>query len=84
MKNIFLFTVCFTVFMGCNKEENLPDPYVPVNEDSLGYNMLLIGNSFFLPYAKKFDEMAINAGFVSHTSITVSYTHLTLPPNREV
>ena len=35
-----------------------------------GFNMLLIGNSFFRPYAEKLDEMAIDAGFVNH-NITI-------------
>ena len=46
------------VFVSCKKEENLPGPYVPVNEDSEGYNLLLIGNSFFRPYAEKLDVLA--------------------------
>ena len=52
MKNLVLFTFLFVVFIGCKKEENLPAPYVPVNEDSERYNLLLIGNSFFRPYAR--------------------------------
>ena len=34
--------------------------------------MLLIGNSFFKPYAQKLDEMAINAGFVEHISTRIT------------
>ncbi len=30
--------------------------------------MLLIGNSFFRPYAQKLDAMAIDAGFVNYNS----------------
>ena len=71
MKNIFLFTVCFTVFMGCKKEENLPAPYVPVDNVTEGYRMLLMGNSFFRPYAENLDVMAIDAGFVNHNSTIV-------------
>ena len=68
MKNLVLFTFLFVVFIGCKKEENLPAPYVPVNEDSEGYNLLLIGNSFFRPYAEKLDVLAINkAGFLNTT-----------------
>jgi hypothetical protein len=33
--------------------------------------MLLIGNSFFRPYAEKLDAMAVDAGFVNHNSSTV-------------
>ena len=71
MKNIFLFTVCFTVFMGCKKEENLPASYVPVDNVTEGYRMLLMGNSFFRPYAENLDVMAIDAGFVNHNSTIV-------------
>jgi len=31
-----------------------------------GYNMVLIGNSFFMPYAERIGAAAINAGFTSH------------------
>jgi hypothetical protein len=36
-----------------------------------GSNMLLIGNSFFRPYAEKLDEMAIDANFLDHKSTIV-------------
>ncbi len=42
-----------------------------ITEDVGGYNMLLIGNSFFRPYADKLDNMAIVAGFENHTSTTI-------------
>ncbi len=44
MKNIFLLTFLFLVFTGCKKEENLPAPYVPVDNGTEGYRMLLMGN----------------------------------------
>ena len=37
-----------------------------------GSNMLLIGNSFFRPYAEKLDEMAIDANFLDHKSTIVN------------
>lgn len=40
-------------------------------EETQGYNMVLIGNSFFRPYADKLDIMAIDAGFENHASTTV-------------
>ena len=40
-------------------------------EETQGYNMLLIGNSFFRPYAEKLDDMAIHAGLDNHNSTTV-------------
>ena len=36
-----------------------------------GSNMLLIGNSFFRPYAEKLDEMAVDANFLDHKSTIV-------------
>ena len=71
MKNIFLLTFLFLAFTGCKKEENLPAPYVPVNNVTEGYRMLLMGNSFFRPYAENLDVMAIDAGFVNHNSTIV-------------
>jgi acetyl esterase/lipase len=39
--------------------------------ETQGYEMLLIGNSFFRPYADKLDDIAIDAGFENHSSTTV-------------
>lgn len=36
-----------------------------------GYNMLLIGNSFFRPYAQNLEKVAIDAGFNNHNAIGV-------------
>ena len=44
---------------------------VTVNDVLEGSNMLLIGNSFFRPYAEKLDEMAIDANFLDHKSTIV-------------
>ncbi len=41
-------------------------------EETQGYNMLLIGNSFFRPYAEKLDIMAIDAGFENHNSTRIT------------
>ena len=62
----FLMAVIVVAFLSCNKEEKTPQP-----NETQGYNLLLIGNSFFKPYAEKFDMMAIDAGFVGHNSNTV-------------
>ena len=51
--------------LSCNKGDE------PIQQNSQGYNMLLIGNSFFRPYAEKLDTMAIDAGFENHNSTTV-------------
>jgi hypothetical protein len=44
---------------------------VTVNDVLEGSNMLLIGNSFFRPYAEKLDEIAIEANFLDHKSTIV-------------
>ena len=71
MKYIYLLTVLFAVFTGCKKQENLPAPNVSIDNGTEGYRMLLMGNSFFRPYAEKLDVMAIEAGFVNHNSTIV-------------
>lgn len=71
MKNIFLLTFLFLAFTACKKEENLPATNVPVDNGTEGYRMLLMGNSFFRPYAENLDVMAIDAGFVDHNSTIV-------------
>jgi len=37
-----------------------------------GYKMVLFGNSFFRPYAQKFSEMALDAGFDNHNAVIIS------------
>ena len=34
--------------------------------------MVLFGNSFFRPYAQKFSEMALDAGFDNHNAVIIS------------
>lgn len=43
-----------------------------ITEETDGYNMLLIGNSFFRPYAEKLDDIAIAAGFENHSSTRIT------------
>jgi len=40
-------------------------------KETQGYNMLLMGNSFFKPYANRIGDMAIDAGFTEHTDTLV-------------
>ena len=42
-----------------------------VAEGSGGLNMLLMGNSFFRPYAERFRELALDAEFLEHKDTTV-------------
>ena len=66
MRNINLLIVALiSLSLSCSKS---PDS-IPEKTD--GYNMLLIGNSFFRPYAEKFNDMALNSGFENHTATTV-------------
>ena len=63
--NKLWLVVLMIVFLSCARDVET------VVVDQQGYNMLLIGNSFFRPYAEKLDDMAIDAGFVNHNSTTV-------------
>ena len=60
-----LLLVLILVYSSCKKDEEI------VIEETKGYNMLLIGNSFFKPYADKIGEQAIDAGYINHKDITV-------------
>ncbi len=62
----FLTAALLLVIFSCSKEEEITRP-----TETQGYNMLLIGNSFFRPYTEKLDVMAFDAGFVNHNSTTV-------------
>ena len=37
-----------------------------------GHKMVLFGNSFFRPYAQKFSEMALDAGFDNHNAVIIN------------
>lgn len=54
------------VFLSCSTDDE------PLVENQQGYNMLLIGNSFFKPYAEKLDDLAIRAGFENHNSTRIT------------
>ena len=67
MKNVF--TLCILNIMllvACNNEE-APQPIQPQ-----GYNMLLIGNSFFKPYAEHLNNLATEANLNDHSSTLVN------------
>ena len=51
--------------LSCNKDEN-PQPI-----QTQGYNMLLIGNSFFKPYADHLSSLATEANLNQHISAVV-------------
>ena len=69
MSNIYLWAASVAlIFVACNKSNDCLDS--PVGTQ--GHNMLLIGNSFFKPYAEQLDQLAIDAGFPQHTSTRIT------------
>lgn len=67
MKKILSFFILNVMLLtACYKEET-PQPI-----QTQGYNMLLIGNSFFKPYAEKLDDLSILAGFENHNSTRIT------------
>jgi len=64
-KNLWIVALMI-VFLSCNKDDE------PIVENQQGYNMLLIGNSFFKPYAEKLDDLAVRAGFENHNSTRIT------------
>jgi hypothetical protein len=65
---LLLFVVTFSSCKEDNQTQETPQPV----ENQDGYNMLLIGNSFFKPYAEKLDDLSILAGFENHTSTRIT------------
>ncbi|ANQ49568.1 hypothetical protein MY04_2194 [Flammeovirga sp. MY04] len=68
--NLLLTTTLLLGLLSCNSEESEPAIENPIEERN-GYNMLLIGNSFFKPYANHLDTMAKQAGFEDHQATVV-------------
>ena len=77
-KNYYIL-FCFIFLIGCGVggSSNLNTP----PQLSGGSNMLLIGNSFFRPYAQKLDAMAIDAGLVNHNRFLSQYNKKILYSN---
>ena len=76
MKNVLLTSMMLVVFWACKKEESLSSSNISLQNDTIevdlvGSKLLLIGNSFFRPYAEKFDEMAVHVGITNHNSTSV-------------
>lgn len=65
-KTLFTLTAFIFICFSCEQEDDIPIDEVD------GYNMLLIGNSFFKPYAQKLDELAIDAEFTNHNSTLIT------------
>ena len=59
MKNLPLRLIALTFMLSsCNNDDEITLP-----QETQGYNMLLIGNSFFKPYANNLNKVALDAGF---------------------
>ena len=63
----FLITAVVFVFISCSNDDNLNEE-TPQPIETTGYNMLVMGNSFFKPYVNKLNAMAIDAGFENHNA----------------
>ena len=68
---VFAFLSLILICSSCMQDDDIivDDP---VDDEQMGYHMLLIGNSFFKPYAEKLDGLAIEAGFVDHSSTRIT------------
>lgn len=65
MKNFkFLIAAMMLVFLSCSKETLQPI-------ETQGSNMLLIGNSFFKPYAEHLEDLATDAGIENHNATVI-------------
>lgn len=71
MKKLFFLFVTMLVCFSCHDDNNQTnDNTQPLQNE--GYNMLLIGNSFFKPYAEKLDDLSTIAGFENHNSTRIT------------
>ena len=68
MKNLPLLLLIALTFMlsSCNNDDEITLP-----QETQGYNMLLIGNSFFKPYADHLNNLASYANLNEHSSTIV-------------
>jgi hypothetical protein len=67
MKNLPLLFISLTfILSSCNNEDKITQP-----QETQGFNMLLIGNSFFRPYADHLNNLASYANLNEHTSTVV-------------
>ena len=69
INTLLIFASIFILF-SCNKDEEviIEEPTI---EETQGYNMLLMGHSFFKPYADRIGELATDAGFINHNQTFV-------------
>ncbi len=60
IKNLWIVALMLAC-LSCNKED------IAAPENPQGYNMLLMGHSYFKPYAERLEEAAIDAGYLNHS-----------------
>ena len=65
MKNLTTLLIFIPMILACNSNSDLN------NEIVKGNNMLLIGNSFFRPYAENLESAAIESGYLNHNSTLI-------------
>lgn len=70
MKHFNIWLLVLILFNSSCQEDANPSPEIP--ETTKGHKMLLIGNSFFKPYAQNLDILAPQAGFNEHNSTIVT------------
>lgn len=63
MRSIILFITVLIFATSCSKDSS--------TDSEMGHRMLLIGNSFFKPYASNLDSVAEDAGYENHNSTLV-------------
>ena len=63
--NLLVITLTF-LSLSCANDDNT------ITEQPQGNNLLLIGNSFFKPYAQKLDVLAEDAGLSNHNSTLIT------------
>ena len=64
MKRFFYFFFALIVLLSCSRDNG-------TSSNDPGHRMLLIGNSFFKPYANHLDDVAADAGYRNHNSTLV-------------
>lgn len=65
MKKLFYFFLALSVLPSCSSDNG-------TNSNDPGHRMLLIGNSFFRPYAEHLNTVSMEVGFTEHNATVVT------------
>jgi hypothetical protein len=65
MKKLFYFFLALSVLPSCSSDNG-------TNSNDPGHRMLLIGNSFFRPYAEHLNRVSMEVGFTEHNATVVT------------